>query len=206
MTAALHRSDKMAWPPLDHDVDVLGALRTGSAEAFANLVRRHQQSVRAYLAGYLRDRAVIDDLAQDTFLTAYQDLDTFKGSSTVLTWLLGIARHRALEHLRAQLRRDARLVSAWQLTRAQQLVGLLAAADPDFEARERELGVLNNCLDKLAPRGAALVTDHYFKARSLVDIARDSGRKESTVRVELLRIRLALRRCLETSLGKGSES
>src|SRR5262249_26569007 len=60
--------------------------------AFAELVRRHQSPVRAFLMRMTRgDSHLADDLAQETFLKAWRKMHTFRGDAKLLTWLLGIA-------------------------------------------------------------------------------------------------------------------
>ncbi len=183
---------------------LIEALRAGSREAFIELVRQHQRIVRAYLWSYLLARGPVDDLAQETFLAAYRDVKRFRGDSSLSTWLLGIARHRALEYLRAQGRRDRRTAEAHERGLLERTIALLEVPDSDHGQRERELAALEGCMAKLAPHSASLMAAHYFKGRPLVDIARSSGQKESAVRVQVLRIRRWLRQCMEGSLGEGS--
>ena len=60
--------------------------------AFGELVRRYQSPVRAFLARMTRgDAHLADDLAQETFLKAWQKLRTFRGDARFSTWLFGIA-------------------------------------------------------------------------------------------------------------------
>jgi RNA polymerase sigma factor (sigma-70 family) len=60
--------------------------------AFGELVRRHQSPVRAFLTRMTRcDSHLADDLAQETFLKAWQKLHTFRGNAKFSTWLFGIA-------------------------------------------------------------------------------------------------------------------
>lgn len=60
--------------------------------AFGELVRRHQSPVRAFLVRMTRgDSHLADDLAQETFLKAWQKLHTFRGTAKFSTWLFGIA-------------------------------------------------------------------------------------------------------------------
>lgn len=60
--------------------------------AFGELVRRHQSPVRAFLTRLTRgDAHRADDLAQETFLKAWQKLQTFRGTAKFSTWLFGIA-------------------------------------------------------------------------------------------------------------------
>ena len=60
--------------------------------AFAELVRRHQSPVRAFLRRLTRGHAPLaDDLAQETFVKSWQRLSTYRGDATFSTWLFGIA-------------------------------------------------------------------------------------------------------------------
>ena len=61
-------------------------------QAFGELVRRNQSPVRAFLTRMTRgDAHLADDLAQETFLKAWQKLQTFRGTAKFSTWLFGIA-------------------------------------------------------------------------------------------------------------------
>jgi RNA polymerase sigma-70 factor (ECF subfamily) len=74
-------------------------------DAFGELVRRHQGRVRAQLRSLMRgDLAAADDVAQETFLTAWRKLHQFRGDARFSTWLYRIAYSRFLKTLP---RRDA---------------------------------------------------------------------------------------------------
>jgi RNA polymerase sigma-70 factor (ECF subfamily) len=183
------------------EAKLLEGARAGSEEAFCRLVRLHQGRIRAFLSAYARNPDVADDLAQEVFLTAFQSLRTYKGDAPLGLWLLGIARHRALRYLRDEARRRAReggkLAAVLAALQADQ-----AEAEPDSpQAFDQEVRALQNCLESLPPESSQIVAEHYFRGRSLVMLARQMGRNESSLRVSLLRIRGALRRCVEGKLG-----
>ncbi|HEY4417841.1 MAG TPA: sigma-70 family RNA polymerase sigma factor [Verrucomicrobiae bacterium] len=75
------------------DTDLIArVLAREDHHAFAELVRRHQSPMRAFLARMTRgDTHLADDLAQETFLKAWQKLHTFRGNAKFSTWLFGIA-------------------------------------------------------------------------------------------------------------------
>lgn len=78
-------------------------LREDDRAAFGELVLRHQGAVRRFLRHLTRgDEALADDLAQDTFVRAYQSLARFRRDSAFSTWLLGIAHN----HFRNARRRQ----------------------------------------------------------------------------------------------------
>lgn len=70
---------------------VARALTRRDADAYGELVRRHQSRVRVFLRRLTRDEALADDLAQDCFLHAWEKLDGFRGSGSFVGWLLRIA-------------------------------------------------------------------------------------------------------------------
>jgi len=75
------------------DADLIArVLSHKDQNAFGELVRRYQSPVRAFLARMTRgDLHLADDLAQETFLKAWQKLQTFRGAAKFSTWLFGIA-------------------------------------------------------------------------------------------------------------------
>ena len=75
------------------DADLIArALACEDQNAFGELVRRYQSPVRAFLARMARgDAHLADDLAQETFLKAWQKLQTYRGCAKFSTWLFGIA-------------------------------------------------------------------------------------------------------------------
>src|SRR5207302_6691577 len=71
-----------------------------TAEEFDALVRRHQRRVHRFLLMLLRDPEEADNLTQECFLRAYQNLSSFRGESSLETWLLRIAANLARDHAR----------------------------------------------------------------------------------------------------------
>lgn len=91
-----------------HDAALIEAARAGSADAFATLVNRHQQAVRGFLRRSCGNWADAEDLAQDTFIAAWENLEKFSGASSLRSWLCGIAYHKCLAYVRSRGRSMAR--------------------------------------------------------------------------------------------------
>jgi len=88
--------------PLSDAVLVARALAGDDRHAFAELVRRHQSAVRILLRRLARsDRALADDLAQDTFIQVYRNLRQFRGDAKFATWIYRIAYNTFLAHVRS---------------------------------------------------------------------------------------------------------
>lgn len=85
--------------------EVVRAAADGDLDAFEVLVRTYQEPVWRFLRGMVRDPALAEDLAQDTFLRAFDRLRTFRFRSRFSSWLFQIARNLAIDALRQRERR-----------------------------------------------------------------------------------------------------
>jgi len=83
-----------------NETDLIRAAQGGSAEAFTDLVRRHQYAVRACLAVRLGDPHEAEDLAQEVFVTAFTRLREFDVDRPFGPWLRGIAFNLLRNHAR----------------------------------------------------------------------------------------------------------
>jgi RNA polymerase sigma-70 factor, ECF subfamily len=79
---------------------VLKNALNGDIVAFQNLFVAFQNQLKSYLYRLVTDRNVAEDLAHDTFVKAFDKLSTFKGNSSLKTWVFQIATHLAYDHLR----------------------------------------------------------------------------------------------------------
>jgi len=82
---------KSGAPGVSDNELVAQALVQHDANAFGELVRRHQSQVRNFLRKLSRDYVLADDLAQDALLHAWDKLHTFTGQGTFIGWLLKVA-------------------------------------------------------------------------------------------------------------------
>lgn len=96
--------------PPPGDTTLVGQAQAGSTSAFAQLVNAHQQAVRAFLRRLSGSHAEADDLAQETFLAAWQNLSRFERGRDFRQWLMGLAYKKHLGARRSlfrRMRRDA---------------------------------------------------------------------------------------------------
>jgi len=90
-----------------HDLDLVAMAATGGRGAFGELVRRHSSPVRALLRRLGADPATADDVAQDAFLAAFEQISDFRGEGTFQAWVKRIAARLYVKRWRRQARRDA---------------------------------------------------------------------------------------------------
>jgi RNA polymerase sigma-70 factor (ECF subfamily) len=86
-------------PSTRRDVDereLLDRLRAGDEDAFADVVERHHPAMVRVALGYVRTRAVAEEVAQEAWLGLLRGLDNFEGRSSLRTWLFRIVINRAI--------------------------------------------------------------------------------------------------------------
>ncbi|MFI4934301.1 MAG: RNA polymerase sigma factor [Caulobacterales bacterium] len=96
------------------EAGLVAEAQAGSAAAFARLVGLNQQAVRGFLRRLCRDHADADDLAQETFITAWSRIGAFRPGESLRSWLIGVAYRKWLGSARADARRARRERAAWQ--------------------------------------------------------------------------------------------
>src|SRR5690242_15581526 len=79
----------------EDDKILLAAVGDGSDRAFNALIDRHQQAVRTILRGLIANSFDADDIAQETFLAVWSQAKSFRGQSSVRSWLFSIAWRKA---------------------------------------------------------------------------------------------------------------
>src|SRR5688500_310733 len=89
---------------MDDERSWIEAARRGDGRAFDELVRRHQRAVYGMAMRLLRDHDDADDVAQRTFLRAWDGLREFEERSSLRTWLLKICANLAKNHIRDHAR------------------------------------------------------------------------------------------------------
>lgn len=88
----------MNGPP---DERLITAVLNGDKEAFRGLVERYQEAYLLYAGRMLSSRAVAEDVVQDSFITAYEKLETCDRPERFASWCFQIVRNRCHDHLRS---------------------------------------------------------------------------------------------------------
>ncbi len=158
----------------------------GDAEAFSQLVRRHDDRMRAVAYRMVGSRAAMDDVLQAAYLNAYRNVGRFRAEADFATWLHRIVINACHDWLRGVGRRSE--VSLDELPEVE--------APGSFEDRLALGGELSAALQNLPPdhRAAVILVDgeglSYAEAAAVLDVER------GTVASRLSRARAALRRDL----------
>src|SRR6266446_665942 len=139
------------------DVQGVERLRARDAQAFRSLIERLEQPITGYLHRLVGDREVALDLAQDTFVQVYKEIDKTSEDLLLDAWIYRIATNYGLRYLNRK--------------RLKQFVGLDSSSSPeDFNANlmvpgpesQAETRILvHEALSKMKPQDAACILLHY---------------------------------------------
>jgi len=193
------------------DQAIVLAARSGDEEAFAILVKRYTPKIFTVALRYTRVKEDAEDIVQETFQSAFLQLDQFEGKSAFLTWLTRIAINHALMLLRS---RRSRRESSMDAQNNQKIAAsALAIQDPrpnpeaSYFAGEI-VETLTTAVGELTPRLRTAIELRELADLSTRETARRMGVSVGTVKARVFRGRKHLRKALsrrQTALS-GQES
>ena len=166
-----------------------GRAADGDLRAFEVLVRRHGPLMRAYATRVLGSNSEVDDVVQETFITAWTKLPTLDDLSVVKSWLMRIVNRKAIDRIRA--RHDDRPLLDWDdETPPEQGPEKQAEAQSQREQ-------LKGALDRLPEAQRQCWVMKEVGGFSYEEISEELGVPPSTVRGLLARARKTLIREME---------
>ena len=162
-------------PKTVSDEVLVTLIAAGDKNAMRTLFTRHSARVFRFLLRIVDGAATAEDLVSETFIEVWRQAGRFEARSKASTWLLGIARHKALSSLR-QRRFD-------QLDEDAAALVPDPAGDPEAAAqRQSRAAVLRACLRQLPPPQRELLDLIYYHEQSIADVALIIGVPENTVK------------------------
>ena len=180
----------------DDERTLVTAVLQRDRKAAADFVERYADQVYSYVSRRLAPRAdFVEDVVQDVFLVAFQKLDTFTAQSSVIGWLLGIARHKVEDVYRAQLREADPFPDDGDIDVASSVDTNLEDQIDAARAQEKARRILEQLP---APYSVALLW-RYWERRSARDMAAQSGKTEKAIERLLARARAEFKRLWEAS-------
>ena len=165
---------------------------------FVKLLTEHQTVICSFVISLLPGAPGVDDVIQETNALLWTKRSQFEMGTNFRAWALTIARFQVMAHLRVL--RQKRWV-----TLDSDVAELLAdelEEQPDPEFTERRIEALTACLGKLRPEDRDLLVQRYWSKIRLQDFAVSRGRSLSGLKVQLFRLRAALKRCIEDRVGR----
>ena len=180
----------------DDERTLVAAVLQRDRKAAADFVERYADPVYSYVSRRLAPRAdIVEDVVQDVFLVALQKLDTFAAQSSVVGWLLGIARHKVEDFYRAQLREPDPFPDDADIDVASAVDTNLEDQIDAWRAQEKTRRIL----EQLPAPYSAVLLWRYWERRSAREMAAQSGKTEKAIERLLARARAHFKRLWEAS-------
>ncbi len=194
-----HASDASLVSTRD-DAELVRLFKEGDAEAFLEIDRRHRARLRSVAFGLLRNHADSDEIAQDTLVRAHRCLATFRGDSSLATWLhritINLARNRYWHYFRRQRHNTDSLENVLFEGSDQSLANHIATdeASPVRAELAREfVQLVATCMVRLDSTSRELLTLRNSQNLSYAEISVRLNLNIGTVKSRLARSRNRLR-------------
>jgi RNA polymerase sigma-70 factor, ECF subfamily len=167
------------------DEMLIGRVASGDKLAMQALFARHQTPLYRWLLRFVRNETLAEDLLSEVFLDVWRQAHRFERRSSVSTWLMSIARFKALSARRRRI--DLALDEEIETT----LVD--PADDPETALQEKNRGeLLREALLRLSPEHREIIDLVYYHERSIAECAEILGIPAATVKTRMFYARKKL--------------
>ena len=184
--------------------------RAGDESAFAEIVRRYSPRVFRTAGRFFRRREQVEEAAQEVFLKAFTELDSYEGRGSFEGWLTRIATNTCLNLLRSARRRPELSASDLSEDEGAWLEDRLAGAAFERQ-RSEERGLVaadlaERVLDTMSSDDRLVLMMMDGEEASVKEVAEATGWSESNVKVKAMRARRRMRDAVEKLLSFGGKS
>jgi RNA polymerase sigma-70 factor (ECF subfamily) len=172
------------------DEVLIARIAGGDRLAMQVLFARHHVRVYRFVLRLVRNEATAEDLISDVFLDVWRQAGKFEGRSAVSTWMLSIARFKALSALRRRPEQELDDETAEQIEDQ--------SDDPEVAlAKKDKAAVLRQALSKLSAEHREIVDLVYYHEKSVEEVAGIVGIPEATVKTRMFYARKKLSELLK---------
>jgi RNA polymerase sigma-70 factor (ECF subfamily) len=180
---------------------LLEATGLADREAFSRLYRRYEARIYGYVRNFVRDSGLAEDLVVETMSAVWDGASRFDGRSRVSTWIFGVARHKAMDVVRARTRRPATVpVDAANEVECPS-IGPFESTGADLLARQTQ-----RALETLSREHREVLRLAYYEELPYEEIAQLLLIPTSTVKTRVFYAKQALKRhLLATEDGASAE-
>ena len=179
------------------DEVLIARIAGGDRLAMQVLFARHHVRVYRFVLRLVRNEATAEDLISDVFLDVWRQAGKFEGRSQVSTWMLSIARFKALSALRRKPEEELDDETAGAIEDQ--------SDDPEVALAKKEKGaVLRKCLTGLSLEHREIIDLVYYHEKSVEEVAGIVGIPEATVKTRMFYARKKLSELLkEQGIDRG---
>ena len=195
------------------DVVLIQFTLAGDEAAFARLVRKYQKQVHAYASRKTGDFHIAEDITQETFLEAYQNLKNLRDPLKFSAWLFGIANHLCIAWFRKN-RSTSKLLREHHIIKTDtDTYSRYVALENERDIVEAQRELAQKLLSKLKESDRQVITLHYFEEMTSAEISHYLGVSQNTIKSRLRRAKQRLRQhdlliheTIDSPIGKGHSS
>lgn len=184
----------MAGATIERDAELMLRVREGDTQSFAVLLEKYRGPVIHFLQRMILNQAVAEELAQEVFLRVYRSRANYEPTAKFTTWLLRIASHLALNHIRDG--RHERNQESLDEEVSEGMGRQVASLGPTVEqslVRESKYVEIRQAIQKLPAKQRAAVLMHKYEEMEYSQIAAALECSESAVKSLLFRAYEGLR-------------
>jgi RNA polymerase sigma-70 factor, ECF subfamily len=186
----LHESRDLTANPATSDEVLIGRIANGDRLAMQVLFARHHVRVFRFVLRLVRNEATAEDLISEVFLDVWRQAGRFEGRSAVSTWLLSIARFKALSVLRRKPE------SELDDEAAEAIEDTSDTPDVTLEKKQKA-DIIRKCLSGLSNEHREIVDLVYYHEKSVEEVAEIVGIPEATVKTRMFYARKKLAELLK---------
>jgi RNA polymerase sigma-70 factor, ECF subfamily len=168
-----------------NEQDLIQSILDGNTQAFSVLLKRYQRPIHSLIRQIVSNREDAEELTQDVFIKAFRKLDSFKGGSTLSTWLYRIAWNTAI----SETRKKRLVYPEFDENQFANLPDETVDEVLEKENDELQLQRLEKAIDRLNPEEKALISLYYSESKSLTEVALILNLSADNAKVKLHRTR-----------------
>lgn len=170
------------------DQDLLDGIRAQSEVHFAELYNRYFQRIYNFVYARMRNHAETEEVVQETFLAVFRSFENYRGQSSLLSWIYGIAKNTTNNSLRRAKSQHERIDQAGEEDLAPRPSLDVGMPDEQLDLlRFREQ--LTERLDTLADWQTEIFEMRHFENLSISEISKRTERSSDAVRSSLYRVK-----------------
>ena len=179
-----------------NDLFLINKVKEGDTQAFSSLVKRYETRVISLVWKIVKNKEDAEDIGQEIFVKAFQNLSRFKGEAKFSTWLYQISYNTAVSYYRKkeiEITTDIFYTNDETIAETQNSLNKMIA--------EERANILNKAITNLDAQESALIDLYYREECSVEEIAEITGLSNSNVKVSLFRVRKKLYGILNKQLN-----
>ena len=174
------------------DEVLIGRIASGDRLAMQVLYARHHVRVYRFVLRLVSDPTTAEELISEVFLDVWRQANRFEGRSAVSTWLLAIARFKALSALRRRTDEELDEDAAAAIEDP--------SDDPEVSLQKKDKGeILRKCLTALSPDHREIIDLVYYHEKSIEEVAEVLKIPENTVKTRMFYARKKLAELLKAA-------